>query len=107
MTTTQKTTRRVFTIRTPAAAQAVPTTLAAPATPVTPIAPNQLPRVSKPGLIRARLEANGGAIRSGLIDIVVVYKVDRLTRSLLDFSKLVETFDQAGVSFVSTPWTAR
>ncbi len=40
-------------------------------------------------------------IRSGLIDIVVVYKVDRLTRSLLDFSKLVETFDQAGVSFVS------
>ena len=50
-------------------------------------------------------------IRSGLIDIVVVYKVDRLTRSLLDFSKLVETFDQAGVSFVSvisrsTPPTA-
>jgi len=35
------------------------------------------------------------------IDIVVVYKVDRLTRSLLDFAKLVETFDKAGVSFVS------
>lgn len=35
------------------------------------------------------------------IDIVVVYKVDRLTRSLLDFSKLVEAFDAAGTSFVS------
>lgn len=40
-------------------------------------------------------------IASGRIDIVVVYKVDRLTRSLLDFSKLVEAFDGAGVSFVS------
>jgi DNA invertase Pin-like site-specific DNA recombinase len=36
------------------------------------------------------------------IDIVVVYKVDRLTRSLLDFAKLVEAFDKAGTSFVST-----
>ncbi len=35
------------------------------------------------------------------IDIVVVYKVDRLTRSLLDFAKLVEAFDKAGTSFVS------
>jgi DNA invertase Pin-like site-specific DNA recombinase len=35
------------------------------------------------------------------IDIVVVYKVDRLTRSLFDFAKLVESFDQAGTSFVS------
>jgi site-specific DNA recombinase len=35
------------------------------------------------------------------IDIIVVYKVDRLTRSLLDFAKLVEAFDNAGVSFVS------
>ncbi len=40
-------------------------------------------------------------VRSGSIDIVVVYKVDRLTRSLLDFAKLVEAFDQAGTSFVS------
>jgi DNA invertase Pin-like site-specific DNA recombinase len=32
---------------------------------------------------------------------VVVYKVDRLTRSLADFAKLVELFDQYGVSFVS------
>jgi len=40
-------------------------------------------------------------IEAGKIDIVVVYKVDRLTRSLLDFAKLVETFDTAGTSFVS------
>lgn len=40
-------------------------------------------------------------INAGHIDIVVVYKVDRLTRSLLDFSKLVEAFDKAAVSFVS------
>jgi len=40
-------------------------------------------------------------IASGLIDIVVVYKIDRLTRSLLDFAKLVEAFDEAGTSFVS------
>src|SRR4051795_9091031 len=40
-------------------------------------------------------------IRAGLIDVVVVYKVDRLTRSLADFAKLVELFDQHGVSFVS------
>ena len=35
------------------------------------------------------------------IDVVVVYKVDRLTRSLADFAKLVEIFDRCGVSFVS------
>ena len=35
------------------------------------------------------------------VDIVVVYKIDRLTRSLTDFSKLVEVFDRNGVSFVS------
>ena len=40
-------------------------------------------------------------IEAGRIDIVVVYKVDRLTRSLLDFSKLVEAMDKAGTSFVS------
>jgi site-specific DNA recombinase len=40
-------------------------------------------------------------IEARRIDIVVVYKVDRLTRSLLDFAKLVETMDKAGVSFVS------
>src|SRR3974377_2359678 len=40
-------------------------------------------------------------VRAGKIDIIVVYKVDRLTRSLADFAKLVELFDQHAVSFVS------
>ena len=40
-------------------------------------------------------------IRAGRLDIVVVYKVDRLTRSLADFARLVELFDAQGVSFVS------
>jgi site-specific DNA recombinase len=40
-------------------------------------------------------------IRAGKIDIVLVYKVDRLTRSLADFAKLIELFDTHGVSFVS------
>ncbi len=40
-------------------------------------------------------------IRADKINIVVVYKVDRLTRSLADFAKLVELFDAHGVSFVS------
>jgi site-specific DNA recombinase len=40
-------------------------------------------------------------IRARKIDVVVVYKVDRLTRSLADFAKLVELFDAHGVSFVS------
>jgi site-specific DNA recombinase len=40
-------------------------------------------------------------VRAGKIDIIVVYKVDRLTRSLGDFAKLVELFDQHSVSFVS------
>jgi DNA invertase Pin-like site-specific DNA recombinase len=37
----------------------------------------------------------------GMIDVVVVYKVDRLTRSLADFAKIVEKFDKKGISFVS------
>jgi site-specific DNA recombinase len=40
-------------------------------------------------------------IGEGLIDVVVVYKVDRLTRSLADFAKMVEQFDARGVSFVA------
>src|SRR5664280_3453607 len=40
-------------------------------------------------------------IQAGKVSVVVVYKVDRLTRSLADFAKLVELFDQHGVSFVS------
>src|SRR3984893_2008268 len=40
-------------------------------------------------------------IQAGRVDIVVVYKVDRLTRSLADFAKIVEIFDTKGASFVS------
>jgi site-specific DNA recombinase len=40
-------------------------------------------------------------VRAGKVDVIVVYKVDRLTRSLADFAKLVELFDQHNVSFVS------
>ncbi|MFN3544677.1 MAG: recombinase family protein [Thiobacillus sp.] len=40
-------------------------------------------------------------IERGQIDIVVVYKIDRLTRSLADFSKMVEVFERNGVSFSS------
>jgi DNA invertase Pin-like site-specific DNA recombinase len=40
-------------------------------------------------------------IEAGLIDVVVVYKIDRLSRSLMDFAKLVEVFDAHEVTFVS------
>jgi site-specific DNA recombinase len=40
-------------------------------------------------------------IEEGLVDVVVVYKIDRLSRSLMDFSRLVEVFDRSGVTFVS------
>ncbi len=52
-------------------------------------------------LERPALQRLLAEVRAGRIDIIVVYKVDRLTRSLLDFSKLVETFAAAGTSFVS------
>lgn len=42
-----------------------------------------------------------GDISAGRVDVVVVYKVDRLTRSLVDFAKIVEVFDASAVSFVS------
>ena len=50
---------------------------------------------------RPALQRLLGDIREGRIDIIVVYKVDRLTRSLADFARLVEIFDAQGVSFVS------
>lgn len=50
---------------------------------------------------RPGLQALIADIEAGLIDVVVVYKVDRLTRSLSDFSRLVEAFDKQAVSFVS------
>lgn len=52
-------------------------------------------------LERPALQRLLAAVAAGQVDIIVVYKVDRLTRSLFDFAKLVETFDKAGTSFVS------
>src|SRR5258708_21119859 len=40
-------------------------------------------------------------VEAGTIDVVLVYKIDRLSRSMLDFLKLVETFERYGVTFVS------
>lgn len=50
---------------------------------------------------RPALQQLLGDIALGKIDVVVVYKVDRLTRSLPDFARIVEAFDAKGVSFVS------
>ncbi|MEZ6141587.1 MAG: recombinase family protein [Zavarzinella sp.] len=52
--------------------------------------------MDRPGLKRLLAD-----IAAGDIDVVVVYKVDRLSRSLLDFARLIETFDQHQVAFVS------
>jgi site-specific DNA recombinase len=49
-------------------------------------------------------------VEAGEIDVVMVYKVDRLSRSLLDFTRLMETFEQHNVSFVlswfSVKWSS-
>ena len=50
---------------------------------------------------RPALKALLADIAAGKIDVVLVYKIDRLTRSLTDFSRIVEVFDKAGASFVS------
>ena len=52
--------------------------------------------MARPGLVSLLHD-----IGAGLIDVVVVYKVDRLTRSLPDFARIVDQFDRKGVSFVS------
>src|SRR5829696_1773908 len=52
-------------------------------------------------LDRPALQELLAEVAAGKVDIIVVYKVDRLTRSLADFAKLVELFDQHAVSFVS------
>jgi site-specific DNA recombinase len=52
--------------------------------------------LDRPGLQRLLED-----IEDGLVDVVVVYKIDRLSRSLADFAKLVEVFDRNGVTFVS------
>src|ERR1700732_222567 len=57
--------------------------------------------LSGASLDRPALQQLLADVRAGKITIVVVYKVDRLTRSLADFAKLVELFDEFRVSFVS------
>src|SRR5947208_2284791 len=52
--------------------------------------------LERPGLQRLLAD-----VRAGRIDVIVTYKVDRLTRSLADFARLIETFDAHHVSFVS------
>lgn len=52
-------------------------------------------------LDRPALQSLLDAIDRGKVDLVVVYKVDRLTRSLMDFAKIIETFDARDISFVS------
>ena len=52
--------------------------------------------LDRPGL-KALLED----VEAGLVDVIVVYKIDRLSRSLMDFAKLVEAFDRNDVTFVS------
>ena len=50
---------------------------------------------------RPALQRRLADIAAGLIDVIVVYKIDRLSRALMDFSKLVEVFDRNNVTFVS------
>ncbi len=52
-------------------------------------------------LERPALQALLAAIKARKVDVVVIYKIDRLSRSLLDFAQLAELFDAHGVSFVS------
>src|SRR5213594_727995 len=52
-------------------------------------------------IVRPALQRLLADVRARKVDVIVVYKVDRLTRSLADFAKLVELFDGHGVSFVS------
>jgi site-specific DNA recombinase len=53
------------------------------------------------GMDRPALKRLLAEVGAGRVDVVVVYKVDRLTRSLTDFAKIIEIFDKTGVSFVS------
>jgi DNA invertase Pin-like site-specific DNA recombinase len=50
---------------------------------------------------RPGLEQLMALVRAGKVDVIVIYKIDRLTRSLTDFARLAEVLDQHGVSFVS------
>ena len=57
--------------------------------------------ISGATLERPALERLRADIEAGRVDIVVVYKIDRLSRSLMDFAKLIEVFETHGVTFVS------
>jgi DNA invertase Pin-like site-specific DNA recombinase len=59
------------------------------------------PAYSGGNLERPALKRLLADIEAGKVDVVVVYKIDRLTRSLADFAKLVETFDARSISFVA------
>jgi DNA invertase Pin-like site-specific DNA recombinase len=59
------------------------------------------PAYSGGNLDRPALQTLLGDIDAGRVDVVVVYKIDRLTRSLSDFAKLVELFDKKAISFVA------
>ena len=59
------------------------------------------PAFSGASLERPALQRLLADIDAGKVNIVVVYKIDRLTRSLSDFAKLVEIFDKKNVSFVA------
>src|SRR5260370_1691037 len=59
------------------------------------------PAYSGGNLDRPALQQLLKDIDAGRIDVIVVYKIDRLTRSLADFAKLVEAFDARSVSFVA------
>jgi len=59
------------------------------------------PAYSGGNLDRPALKRLLEKVEAGLVDIIVVYKIDRLTRSLADFAKLVETFDAKSISFVA------
>ena len=72
-----------------------------------------MPHLAREGCGRIQALLSGGTldrpalkrlladIEDGRINVVVVYKIDRLSRSLMDFAKLVEVFDRGGVTFVS------
>lgn len=53
-------------------------------------------KMDRPGLKQLLAD-----VAAGKVDVIVVYKVDRLTRSLADFARIVDTLDKAGASFVS------
>ncbi len=52
--------------------------------------------MQRPGMTRLMAD-----VAAGKVDIILLYKIDRLTRSLADFARIVEVLDKAGPSFVS------